>query len=90
MSYVVEYTRKAEKFLDRLPQEDRAMILRKVDSIKANPLPHLKRLHGNAFWRLRIADYRAILDVIVRGKRIIVLRIGHRKDVYDTETRPAR
>lgn len=82
MSYAVEYTKKAEKFLDKLPAETRATIMHKIDSIKGNPLPHLKKLHG-PFWRLRVLKYRAIIDVIITGKRIIVLKIGHRKNIYD-------
>lgn len=82
MSYSVEYTKQSEKFLDKLPKEDRITIMRKIDAIKQNPIQHLKKLHG-PFWRLRILKYRAIIDVIIKGKRMIVLKIGHRKSVYN-------
>ena len=80
--YSVELTAKAQKFLRKLPSSESEIILRKIYSIRENPFAHLKRLQGNAFWRLRINDYRAIIDLIVSGKKIIVIRIGHRKNVY--------
>jgi mRNA-degrading endonuclease RelE of RelBE toxin-antitoxin system len=39
-------------------------------------------LQGEKLWRLRIGDYRAIIDVIVSNNKIIIVRIGHRKNVY--------
>jgi len=32
--------------------------------------------------RLRIGDYRAVVDVVVSGRMIFVLRVGYRKNVY--------
>jgi mRNA interferase RelE/StbE len=42
-----------------------------------------ERLTGHRFWRLRIGDYRAIYQIDRRQSKIIVLYIGHRKNVYD-------
>lgn len=80
--YSIELTEKSRIFLLKLPKADKEAILRKVYSIRENPIPFLKKLKGTKLWRLRIGKYRAIVDVIVRGKRIIVLRIGKRKNVY--------
>ncbi|HLD33733.1 MAG TPA: type II toxin-antitoxin system RelE/ParE family toxin [Candidatus Nanoarchaeia archaeon] len=81
--YDIEITETARNFLISLDNSDAEMIVRKIYSIKDNPFRFLKRLHGEKLWRLRIADYRAVIDVIVSGQKIIVLRIGHRKNVYD-------
>jgi len=81
--YSIELTKKSEKFLRKIPKEDSEMVLRKIYSIRENPFSHLKKLKGQKFWRLRVMKYRAIVDVLVSGKRIIVLRIGFRKNVYD-------
>lgn len=81
--YSIELTEKAEKFLGKIPKEDSKTILRKIYSIKENPFPHLKKLKGQKFWRLRVMKYRAIIDVIISGRKIIVLTIGKRKNVYD-------
>lgn len=81
--YSIELTAKAEKFLKKVPKEDAELILKKIYSLRENPFPHLKKLKGEKFWRLRIMKYRAILDILLSGKKMIVLQIGKRKNVYD-------
>ena len=81
--YLIQIEKNAEEFLKKLNKNDAELILNKIYSIRDNPFRFLKRLQGDKLWRLRIADYRAIVDVLVSTNKIIVLRIGHRKDVYD-------
>lgn len=81
--YQIQIEKNAETFLKKLPKKDAELILKKIYSIRDNPFRFLKRLHGEKLWRLRIADYRAIVDVLVSMNKIIVLRIKHRKNVYD-------
>jgi mRNA interferase RelE/StbE len=81
--YSIEFTATAEKFLKKLEKKDVELILKKIYEIRENPFRFLKRLQGEKLWRLRIANYRAILDIVVSGNRIVVVRIGHRKNVYD-------
>ena len=80
--YAIQIEKNAEDFLKKLDKKDAELILNKLYSIRENPFRYLKRLQGEKLWRLRIADYRAIMDVIVSNNKIIVLRIGHRKNVY--------
>ena len=81
--YSVQIEENAEKFLKKLNKKDAEMILIKIYGLRENPFRFLKRLQGEKLWRLRIADYRAIIDVVVSANKIIVVRIGHRKNVYD-------
>ena len=81
--YSIELTEISKNFLKKLAKKEAELILKKLYSIRDNPFRFLKRLQGEKLWRLRIADYRAILDVIISANRIIVVRIGHRKNVYD-------
>jgi mRNA interferase RelE/StbE len=81
--YSIQIEENAEKFLKKLNKKDSELILKKLYSIRDNPFRFLKRLQGEKLWRLRIADYRAIIDVIISANKIIVVRIGHRKNVYD-------
>jgi len=81
--FQIEITKTAERFLEKLNKKDSEIILNKIGSIKDNPYRFLKRLQGERLWRLRIGDYRVIVDVIVSANKIIVIRIGHRKNVYD-------
>lgn len=81
--YSIQIEENAEKFLKKLEKKDAELILRKLNEIRENPFRFLKRLQGEKLWRLRISDYRAILDVVISLNKIIVVRIGHRKNVYD-------
>jgi len=82
--YSIQIEKNAEEFLKKLQKKDAEIILNKIYSIRDNPFRFLKRLQGEKLWRLRIQDYRVIVDVIVSLNKIIVLRIGHRKNIYDS------
>ena len=81
--YSIEITESTEKFLKKIPKNDSELILNKINSIRENPFRFLKRLKGYKLWRLRILKYRVIIDVVVSGNKIIVLKIGYRKNIYD-------
>ena len=81
--FQIELTETAKDFLKKLQKKDAEIILNKIYSIRENPYRFLKRLQGEKLWRLRISDYRAKVDVIVSMNKIIVIRIGHRKNIYD-------
>ncbi|MFH1607799.1 MAG: type II toxin-antitoxin system RelE/ParE family toxin [archaeon] len=80
--YSIEFSKKAQKFFNKLSDRDAKIISMKIDSLKENPFRYLKRLEGHKLWRLRVMKYRVIVDVVVSGNRIVVLRIGYRKNVY--------
>lgn len=81
--YSIEISKSAKNFLEKLNKKESDFILKKIYSIRDNPFRFLKRLQSEKLWRLRISDYRAIVDVLVSMNKIIILRIGHRKNVYD-------
>jgi len=81
--YSIQIEKNAEDFLKKLQKKDAEIILNKIYSIRENPFRYLKRLQGEKLWRLRTGGYRTIVDVIISMNKIIVLRIGHRKNVYD-------
>ncbi len=81
--YSIQIEENAKKFLKKLNRKDSEVILNKIYSIRENPFRFLKRLQGEKLWRLRISDYRAIIDVIIFANKIIVLRINHRKKIYN-------
>ena len=81
--YSIQIEKNVEEFLRKLDKKDAELILNRIYSIRDNPFRYVKRLQGEKLWRLRIADYRAILDILISMNRIIVIRVGHRKNVYD-------
>ena len=85
MAYEVEWTAKAKGRLKKLEKKWIAEIIRKVLECAENPFLYLKRLKGIKAWRLRVGDFRVILDMDAQVGKIYVLTLGHRKDIYKEE-----
>ena len=81
--FSIQIEKNAEDFLKKLQKKDAEIILNKIYSIRENLYRFLKRLKGEKLWILMIGDYRAIVDVIISMNKIIVIRIGHRNNIYD-------
>jgi len=74
------FLKKADPSLRRKIGEDLA---ESVDSTEEKG----ERLIHSLFWRLRVGDYRVIYEIDREHSRVIVLFIGHRRDVYDEFSR---
>lgn len=72
----------AKKDLKKLPKNMIKIILKKLYSIKENPLRYIERLKKSHLWKLRVGDYRVIIMINTKDKIINVIKIGHRKDIY--------
>lgn len=88
MAWTISYTATARK---QLRQLDKPMARRIVDfmdervTAQADPRSTGKALSGplrGAYWRYRVGDYRIICDIQDGTVCVLVLEIGHRKDVY--------
>ncbi|MGC8609483.1 MAG: type II toxin-antitoxin system RelE family toxin, partial [Thermoplasmata archaeon] len=58
-------------------------IYEKVDALSENPERYVERLVRYPYYRLRIGDYRVILDIEHESLRILILKVGHRSTVYE-------
>lgn len=88
MSYHVEFTDRALKQLKKLDKYTAAMILgwiRKNLEGCSDPRQHGKGLSANRSgqWRYRVGDYRLIAEIENERVVILILSIGHRREVYD-------
>ncbi len=72
----------AAKYLDKVDASVSRQIRKKLAELKEFP-ERGKHLKYTCFRSLRIGDYRAIYEIKSDQKKVIVLFIGHRKDVYD-------
>ena len=73
---------RAKKDLNELPKDTIGQILKKLHSIKDDPLRHIERLKRHSLWKLRIGDYQAIIYVETKIDTLHVIKIGHRKNIY--------
>lgn len=86
MGYKVLLHPKANRFLEKSDEKLRNRIKTKLKGLEANPEKG-KILSGSDFRRLRIGDYRGIYEIDQDEKKVIVLYLGHRKNVYDDFSR---
>ena len=85
MSYKIEFTRKALKNLSKISSKYQVLIIDKLELLSENPFEaqNVKNLKGeNDFYRLRVADYRIIFQIINKELVVLVIDINHRKDIY--------
>ncbi|MFQ6137107.1 MAG: type II toxin-antitoxin system RelE/ParE family toxin [Candidatus Hydrothermarchaeales archaeon] len=70
------------KELRKLPRDVALRLVKKVDSLKDDPRRYLDKLRGDPGFKLRVGDYRALIDIEEKEKIIAVRVVGHRKDIY--------
>ena len=83
MTYHVLFSDLSLEQLKKLDGETRQGIITSIERIRVRPESYIKRLVGEEGYRLRVGDYRVIVDIDKQQLMILVLRIGHRKIVYD-------
>ena len=81
MSYLVKVDKKAQDFLDKLPQNISLRIINKLEQIKENPFHFLEHYEGE-YYKLRIGDYRALIDVDSEKKILLVRVLDKRGRIY--------
>ena len=84
LTYKLEFKRSAAKALKKVPKRDRKSIYDKIDRLAENlPDPNITKMKGdNPFHRIRVGDYRIIYEIQNDILVILVIKIGHRKDIY--------
>ncbi len=88
MAYSVELAESAERELSRLDAQQSMRILKFLSERLAkleNPRSIGEALHGSRlgeFWKYRVGDYRLICKIEDDRLLVLVLRLGHRKEIY--------
>ena len=81
--YNLVFEKRALDNLDKLDKQIKQRIWNKLQLCKEDPFRFLEHLEDINGFKLRVGDYRIILDVDNSTKTINVLKIGHRKNIYD-------
>ena len=87
MAWTIEYTDPARRQLRKLDKQSARRILDYLDQ-RIAPLEDVRSL-GKAlrgplgeFWRYRVGEYRIICELLDKQLRVLVVRVGGRKDIY--------
>ncbi len=81
--YRIELKPPAAKSLARLPVDLQKRIVRALETLAGNPRPPgvVKMVGDDNLWRLRVGDFRIVSEIHDDVLLVLVLRIGHRREV---------
>lgn len=81
--YEILSERRAEREYGRLSGELLRRVSDAIDSLAAEPRPHgATKLAGRSDYRVRVGDWRVVYEVDDSRRRIVIVRVAHRSDVY--------
>jgi mRNA interferase RelE/StbE len=73
----------ALKELEAIPPKDRRRIVRRIEGLAVDPRPPgCEKLSGLEQYRVRQGDYRVIYSVDDEARTAVIVKVGHRRDVY--------
>jgi mRNA interferase RelE/StbE len=84
MTYHIEFVKQAAKQLKSLSTEEQQRIKIKIDALADVPRPDgvVKLAGEDNLYRIRVGNYRIIYSIQDNQLLVLVLKIGHRRDVY--------
>ncbi|HLP35612.1 type II toxin-antitoxin system RelE/ParE family toxin [Lacibacter sp.] len=83
-SYTVIITKTVQKTLSKLSDRVASKLEAAMLSLEENPRPNgCKKLKGREAYRIREGNYRIIYEIEDKILRVLVLDVGHRRDIYD-------
>ncbi len=80
--YEIFLSEEAIKFLVNLDRKSEEIVRNKIKKLGEFPESFGKHLRGIDLWSARIGKYRVLFEVDKEKKRILIMTIGHRKNVY--------
>jgi mRNA interferase RelE/StbE len=81
--YEIIWTANAERQLRKLDRSVGKRIFGAVEKLAEDPFRTVLRLVNSPYYRLRVGDYRVIVDIQEGKLLVLVLMVGHRKKIYD-------
>ncbi|MBN1649332.1 MAG: type II toxin-antitoxin system RelE/ParE family toxin [Spirochaetales bacterium] len=85
MAWTIEFAKSAAKQLKKTDKQTAVRILKFMnEKVKKDPRSVGEALHANLadFWKYRIGDYRLICEIQDGKLVVLVLKLGHRREVY--------
>lgn len=83
MNYEILIERSAQQALARIPQPNQNRLGEAIRKLRSDPRPAgVKKLRGRNAWRIRVGSYRAIYEIDDDQSKVLVVVVGHRREVY--------
>ena len=82
MTYEIIFSDKALRQIKKLEKNVQERIIAVLERIRIRPETYVTKLVGDPGYKLRVGDYRIIMDIDNKILRILILKVGHRKNIY--------
>lgn len=83
MTYRIEISRRAGKAVASLDKPFRRRVLAAIEALSSDPRPGgCRKLADQEAWRIRVGDYRVIYEIHDQVLLVLVVDIGHRREIY--------
>jgi len=83
MAFDIIWSDSAARQLRKLDRTVARRIFDRVGELREDPTRHVSKLVNSPYYRLRVGDYRVILDIQRNVLRILVLKVGRRDAIYE-------
>lgn len=81
--YELLFSHNARKQFLKLEKQVQERIVSVLERIRIRPEAHVTKLVGDPAFKLRVGDYRILVDIDQGKLLILVIKIGHRRNIYD-------
>lgn len=81
--YKIIFSQKAKKQLFKLEKVMQERIISALERIRIRPETYITKLVGDPGYKLRVGDYRVIMDIDKDNLLILVIKVGHRRNIYE-------
>ena len=83
MKYEIIWDNKALNELEKLEHIIKKRIVNKIENFSEDISFHnIRKIKGNEVFRLRVGDYRVLIDIENEIRILKVVSVGHRKNIY--------
>jgi mRNA interferase RelE/StbE len=84
VAYTIQFKPLALRQLEKLPRDVQKKLAAKIDTLRDDPFPAgCKKMAAIPdTWRVRVGDYRVVYQIQQKILLVLVLTVGHRKEVY--------
>ena len=85
MAWLIEFDEKAKKAFNKLDRAVQQRIVKYLKRIETQPLSYAETLSGEfiGLYKFRVGDYRLISRIEEGKMTVLIIKIGHRREIYE-------
>ena len=80
--YEIIFSDKFEREFEKLSPDFQKRLVNVLERVRFRPFSYFKKLVGKDSYKLRVGQYRILADIDGRKLIILLLKLGHRKNIY--------